>query len=578
MTSLSGILTGYIAEAFATLELPKEHARVTVSASGQDAQFQCNGAMPCAKIARKNPRDIAQNIIAVLQEKHGTKVFKELSVGGPGFINIVLDESFIAQHLKCFDMAKGFGIEKSGQDKTMVLDYGGPNVAKALHVGHLRSGVIGETLRRICLHAGYKVIGDIHLGDWGLPMGMIISELELMGHGGDVTMEELVEIYPKASGDCKDNEDRAALAREATKKLQDGNQAYTRIWRQFVDVSIASIKKDFAQLHVSFDEFKGESDAHKYIADMVKDLQDRGIAYEDEGAWIIDVAKEDDKKKIPPLILLKSDGAVLYSTTDIATIIDRITCHNPNKIVYVVDQRQNLHFEQVFRAVRKAGIINKNIDLTHAGFGTMNGADGKPFKTRDGGVMRLDDLITMAKEKAYTRLDEAALAKDMSDIERDDIAHKIGIAALKFADLQNNRIADYVFDIDRMTSFEGKTGPYLLYQTVRIKSLLHKAKVKAKETIECKAYPINEQTRTLTLLLAEYPDHFANALKTYTPHILCDYAYHLAQEFSSFYGNCHILSETNEDLKNGYLALCQRTHAQLTEILDLLAIEIPERM
>ena len=529
------------------------------------------------KLPKKNPREIAQDIISVLQEKAGDGVFAELSVGGPGFINIVLGESFIAQHLKRVGADQGFGIEQSGAGQTMILDYGGPNVAKAMHVGHLRSGIIGDTLRRICVRAGYNTIGDVHMGDWGTPMGMIISELEIMGHKGEITMEMLAEIYPRAAADCKADEERMALAREATRKLQDGDEEYLRVWRQFMDVSIAGMKENYAQLGVYFDEWKGESHAHPYIEDMVKDIKERGIAIEDKGAWIIPVAKEGDNKEIPPLIFLKSDGAVLYSTTDMATIIDRMKCHNPDKIVYIVDQRQSLHFEQVFRAVRIAGIVGEETpELFHAGFGTMNGKDGKPFKTRSGGVMRLDDLISMAKEKAYARLDEAELAKDMQASERDDVAHKVAIAALKFADLQNNRISDYVFDIDRMTSFEGKTGPYLLYQAVRIQSLLRKAGVE--EKLECGEYIIDKNTRTLALLLTEYPDHFDGALKNYTPHILCDYVYRLAQEFSSFYGNCHILSEKDEARKNSFLALCQRTHEQLTEILGLLGMAVPERM
>jgi len=577
MASLSGRLTSIVEEAFEALGLPKEHARVNVSASGQDAQFQCNGAMPCAKIAKKNPREIAQDIIDSLQQIDSDSVFAELSIGGPGFINIVLNESFIAQHLKLAGVAQGYGVELSGKGLEIILDYGGPNVAKAMHVGHLRSGIIGDSLRRMCVRAGYKTIGDVHMGDWGTPMGMILSELEIMGFQGQITMEMLAEIYPKASAACKSDEARMALAREATRKLQDGDAEYTATWRQFIDVSIAGMKENYGALGVYFDEWKGESHAHPYIEDMVKDIKSRKIAFKDKGAWIITVAKEGDNKEIPPLIFLKSDGAVLYSTTDMATIIDRMHCHKPDKMVYIVDQRQNLHFEQVFRAVRIAGIVEQDMpELTHAGFGTMNGNDGKPFKTRDGGVMRLDDLISMAKERAYARLDEAELATDMDGAERDDVAHKVAIAALKFADLQNNRISDYVFDIDRMTSFEGKTGPYLLYQAVRIQSLLRRAD--AQERLECDEYVIDDKTRTLALVLAEYPDHFEGALKHYTPHILCDYAYRLAQEFSSFYGNCHILSEEDENRKNSYLALCQRTHAQLTEILGLLGIEVPARM
>ncbi len=578
MGSLSQELTLIMCKAFKALGLPTEHARVQISGQGQAAQFQCNGAMACAKIARKNPREIAKNIIDQVNQNTDNKdIFEDISIGGAGFINITLKDTYIATHLKNLIKDVRFGILSVEPNQTIILDYGGPNVAKAMHVGHLRSSIIGDSLRRMCLHAGYEAIGDVHMGDWGTPMGMILSELDLTGFDGEITMEMLAKIYPKASAACKEDKNRMALAREATRKLQDGNNYYTNRWREFIDVSIKGMKNNFDALGVHFDEWKGESDAHPFIKDMIEDLKSKNIAVESEGALIVPVAHDDDKKELPPLILLKSDGAVLYGTTDLATIIERIKSHNPIKIIYVVDQRQALHFEQVFRAARKSSIAPQDsIELIHAGFGTMNGADGKPFKTRDGGVMRLEGLISMAIEKAQIRLDEAALAKDMDDNERDDIANKVAIAALKFADLQNNRSADYIFDIDRMTSFEGKTGPYLLYQTVRIKSLLKKAD--AQNDIACEELKITNSDRGLALLLSELPDHFDNAMKLYAPHILCDYAFKLAQEFSSFYGNCHILSEKDEILKLSRLALCQQTYKQLSLILNLLGIEIPARM
>lgn len=578
MASLTEKLTSIFTTAFTALDLPVEYARISVSASGQDAQFQCNGAMPCAKVAKKNPREIAQNIIdEVEKSEFYNDIFSELSIGGPGFINIKVNDELISHQINNFSMDPRSGIEAIETPETVVLDYGGPNIAKAMHVGHLRSSIIGDSLRRIYKFAGYNAVGDVHMGDWGTPMGMILSELELIKFDGEITMDMLAEIYPKAATACKESEERAALAREATRKLQDGDEAYTRTWRQFIDVSIEGMKKNFDALGVHFDEWKGESDAHPYIADMVEELKKSGLAELDNGALIINVSKDDDKKEVPPLILLKSDGAVLYGTTDLATIIDRVKTNNPTKIIYIVDQRQSLHFEQVFRAAQKSKIAPSNrIELTHAGFGTMNGTDGKPFKTRAGGVMRLEDLITMAEEKAFARLNEAELAKDMDETERLSIANKVGIAALKFADLQNNRIADYVFDIDRMTSFEGKTGPYLLYQTVRIQSLLRKAGVD--EYTNLVSSKIEDADRDLALLLCELPDHFWGALKNNTPHILCDYAYKVAQEFSSFYGKCHILSEEDEDLKSSRLALCLQTHKTLSLILGLLGIEIPERM
>ncbi len=579
MAALSDKLTALMTQAFEGLDLPTEYARVQVSGQAENAQFQCNGAMPCAKHARKNPREIAQNIIDYLQNEvsEASDAFAELSIGGPGFINILVKDDYITAHLSGVSKDERAAIEKSADGQTIVLDYGGPNIAKAMHVGHLRSSIIGDSLRRICSYAGYHTIGDVHMGDWGTPMGMILSEFELMQYDGEITMEMLAEIYPKASTACKEDEARMALAREATLKLQNGDEAYTRTWRKFIDVSIAGMKKNFDALGVHFDEWKGESTVHHLISPMVNNLRTKGFVKESDGALIFEVAQETDKKEMPPLILFKSDGAVLYGTTDLATIVERLESHNPAKIIYVVDQRQSLHFEQVFRAARKSEIAAEDkVELTHAGFGTMNGTDGKPFKTRAGGVMRLEDLISMAVEKAQNRLDEAELAKDMDEAERADIAKKVAIAAVKFADLQNNRSADYVFDLDRMTSFEGKTGPYLLYQAVRIQSLLRKAGIEG--DVVCDDFVLQDGDRALALLLSELPDYFAGALNNYTPHILCDYAYRLAQEFSSFYGNCHILSEEDEALKRSRLALCAQTRKQLVLILGLLGISVPARM
>ncbi|PCI96806.1 MAG: arginine--tRNA ligase [Alphaproteobacteria bacterium] len=578
MPSLSQQLTDIMTRAFNSLDLPIEYARVNVSGQIETAQFQCNGAMPCAKVAKKNPRDIAQDIIDVVnQDSVASDVFETLSIGGPGFINITLKDTYIAENFKNLATDTRFGISSVRQGQNVVLDYGGPNIAKSMHVGHLRSSIIGDTLRRMCLYAGYDAIGDVHMGDWGTPMGMILSELDIMGFDDDITMEMLADIYPKASTACKEYEQRMALAREATRKLQNGDEAYTRTWREFIDVSVTGMKKNFDALGVHFDEWKGESDAHPYIEGMIADLKAQNLAVESDGALILHVAREDDKKEIPPLILRKSDGAVLYGTTDMATIIERIKTHNPVKIIYVVDQRQSLHFEQVFRAVRVSGIAPEDeMELIHAGFGTMNGTDGKPFKTRAGGVMRLEDLISMAVEKAQNHLNEADLANDMDEVERTGVAHKVALAAVKFADLQNNRTADYVFDIDRMTSFEGKTGPYLLYQAVRIQSLLKKAGVEGDLVVD--TCNILDADRSLALLLGELPEYFDNAMKHYTPHILCDYAFKLAQEFSSFYGNCHILSEKDEAVKSSRLALCQQTHKTLVLVLGLLGIEVPNRM
>lgn len=568
MTSLAQKLSDIVGKSFEERGLPAELGTVRVSDRPDLCQFQCNGAMAAAKVAKKNPRDVAQDVVEAFA---GIPELDKVEVAGPGFINIDVTDAFIERHLAGLD--DRFGVPESGEGQTAILDYGGPNIAKPMHVGHLRSSIIGDSLRRILDFCGYEAIGDVHMGDWGTPMGMILSELEIRGHQGDVTMEELAEIYPAAAADCKADEARMEKARAATKALQDGDKAYTQRWQQFIDISIEGMKANFDALGVHFDEWKGEADAHPFIAPMIEDLKSKRIAKEDDGALVIDVVQDDDKKEIPPLILLKSDGAVMYSTTDLGTIIDRMETHKPAKILYVVDQRQSLHFEQVFRAARKGGLVSEDSpELTFAGFGTMNGTDGKPFKTRAGGVMKLEDLISMAVEKAQTRLDEANLADDIGAQERNDIANKVALAAIKFADLQNQRQSDYVFDLDRMTSFEGKTGPYLLYQAVRIQSLLKKAGDFDGEVV------MEGAVRPLALLLAELPDHFDNTLKNYTPHVLCDYAYKLAQEFSSFYASCHILSEENNALKNSRLELCRQTHKRLVLLLGLLGIEVPERM
>lgn len=599
MSSLAEKLSEIVGRAFVKEGLPAELGAVRVSDRTDLAQFQCNGAMAAAKIAGKKPREIAERILSFLSP---VAVLKNLEIAGPGFINLNVTDEFISSHLAEISQNGKVGIEEvSGA--TVVLDYGAPNIAKPMHVGHLRSSIIGESLWRIMSYAGYNAIGDVHLGDWGLPMGQVISELQIMhpdwpyfdqAYNGaypaqsPVTIDELEKIYPAASNACKIDPARMEKARAATRELQDGRRGYRALWKHFVDVSIEGMKNNFDALGVHFDLWKSEASVHGRIAPMVERLKKKGIAVENDGAVVVALAQADDKKEMPPLILYKSDGAVMYGTTDLATIEERVEENRPAKIIYVVDQRQSLHFEQVFRAARKGDIAPEGVELIHAGFGTMNGPDGKPFKTRAGGVMRLEDLITMAIEKAQARLKESNIAQDFSETERGDIAHKVAIAAIKFADLHNNRTADYMFDLDRMTSFEGKTGPYLLYQAVRIKSLLRKADEgmkgsgdDAKEISLISSPPhllIRDEDRPLALVLAEFPDHFNGALKNLAPHILCDYAFRLAQAFSAFYGACHILSEKDASLRHSRLALCKMTQARLEICLGLLGIEIPDRM
>lgn len=583
MTSLTNKLSKLVGAAFDKLDLPKDLGLVRVSDRPDLAQFQCNGAMAAAKKVKKNPREVAQSVLDLLDDN---PIFSKLEIAGPGFINLNITDAYLQEHLT---QSQNFGVSLVDPKKQIVLDYGGPNIAKAMHVGHLRAAIIGDSLRRIMSFAGYDVLGDVHMGDWGTHMGMLIADYlrnddQKMVLNTDIhdpvsvtaLMEDMAARYPKASGEAKENDALKIEAQETTVKLQNKEQPYYGIWEKIRDVSVAGMKETYAKLGVHFDLWKGEADVHDYIAPMVEQMKAKGIAEESDGALVVHVVDDGDNKKIPPMILYKRDGAVMYGTTDCATIVERMKLYNPTKIVYVVDQRQSLHFEQVFRAVRKADIVNDNVELTHAGFGTMNGKDGKPFKTREGGIMRLEDLIQMAKDKAFARLDEANLASDMDVNERADVAHKVAIAAIKFADLQNQRQADYVFDLDRLTSFEGKTGPYLLYQAVRIKSLLKKA---ADAGVDIDGtLSLQESDQNLALLLTQFPDSLQVTVNNYAPHNLCDYAFKLAQAFSSFYGNCHIMSETDQALKESRLKLCSMTLEQLSKVLELLGIYVPERM
>ena len=583
MTSIAHKLSEIVGVAFVKAGLPAELGLVRVSDRPDLAQFQCNGAMSAAKLAKKNPREVAQTIVESLSS-HDT--FSKIEIAGPGFINLNVTDEFLQNHIQNLN---NFGVELTQEDKNIVLDYGGPNIAKPMHVGHLRAAIIGDALRRIMGFAGYKTLGDVHMGDWGTHMGMLIADYMREGEQDLVLntdtsdadavqqlMEDFAVRYPKASSAAKENPELMREAKETTVKLQDKCEPYYSVWQKIRKISVEGMKKTYAKLGVEFDLWKGEADVHDYIDPMVDDLLKSGHAQESKGAIVVFVDEESDKKEMPPLILKKSDGAVMYGTTDCATIVERMKLYDPARMIYIVDQRQSLHFEQVFRTVRKSNIVNDNVELTHAGFGTMNGDDGKPFKTRAGGVMRLEDLIKMAKEKATARLKEAKLSDDLTEDEFADITNKVAIAAIKFADLQNQRQADYTFDLDRLTSFEGKTGPYLLYQAVRIKSLLAKATV---QNISIDGEIIIEDSdRNLALLLGEFPDVLDLTIRSYAPHHLCEYVYKLAQAFSSFYGNCHILSENDEGLRTSRLSLCQKTAKQLEQVLSMLGIEVPARM
>ena len=588
MKSLIQNLSQIVGECFAADGLDHAMGAVRVSDRPDLAQFQCNGAMMAAKAAKKNPRAVAEAIVARLS---ANPIFAKIEIAGPGFINLVLTDAYLAEFAAAVAVDDRFGAAAYADGKTMVLDYGGPNVAKAMHIGHLRPCIIGDSLRRMAIFAGYKAVGDVHLGDWGTPMGMILSELQHMhpewpyfdenftGPYPDeapVTMKDLEEIYPRAAGACKEDPARMDAARAATVALQDGRPGYRALWKHFVDVSIAGVKHNYDLLGVHFDLWKGEADSHPYIAPMVDDLRARNIAVDDDGAVIVPVKLKSDSKEIPPLILYKRDGAVMYGTTDLATIVERVKDFNPDKIVYVVDQRQSLHFEQVFRAARLGQIVRDDVELTHAGFGTMNGADGKPFKTRAGGVMRLEDMITMARDAVVDQMKNANVAQDMDDAAKDKVSLQVAVAAIKFADLQNQRHSDYIFDLNRFTSFEGKTGPYLQYQAVRIGSLLKKAAAQGDQPAD--KITVNDESRALILLMAEWPEVLETALRNYTPHVLCDFVYRMANAYSGFYGNFHILSEPDANLRAARLAISALCLKHMTLVLDVLGIDVPESM
>jgi len=588
MASLTDILTEFVREAFEAEGLPAEHAGVTPSNRPDLGQFQSNGALAVAKSLKRNPREIAEQIRGTLLAQHAGEL-RDVSLAGPGFVNLSLTDEFLAAHLDRLTDDDRLGVAPKPA-QTVILDYGGPNVAKPMHVGHLRASIIGDALRRLFLFVGDRALGDVHLGDWGLPMGMIISEVAHRqphlpyfdpAHQGPyprespVTLEDLEEIYPVAAAACKSDPARLQEARAITAELQAGQPGYRALWRHFVDISIAAMRRNFGALGVQFDLWKGEADVHDLIQPMIDDMKARGIAEESEGALVVRVAEPDDKHEVPPLILTKSDGAVMYGTTDLATIVDRVRSHDPDLILYVVDQRQHLHFEQVFRAARRAR-WNGRVQMEHLGFGTMNGPDGKPFKTRAGGVMRLQDLIAMATEEATKRLHEAGLAADYPIAERQQIAAQVGIAALKFADLSNHRISNYIFDLERFTRFEGKTGPYVQYAAVRIKSILRKAEGEGYKS----AAPVirSEAESKLALQLLTMPEALLAAETKRAPNLICDYAFGLAQNFSRFYTEHHIMSESDEALRAARLGLCALTLVQIERALDLVGIEVPERM
>ncbi len=595
MKTLIDIIGEELKQAFAACGYDEKYGQATVSNRPDLCQYQCNGAMAAAKEYKKAPILIAQEVVAALDKK----LFAEVTAIAPGFINMKVCPYYLTLYLQDMISAEKFGYEEQAKGKRVVLDYGGANVAKPLHIGHLRPAVIGESVKRICKYAGNEVIGDVHLGDWGLPMGLVIEELrerkpELCyfneAYTGEYpeeapfTISELEEIYPCASGKSKVDAVFKERAQTATAKLQEGYAPYIALWKHILAVSAADLKKNYDNLNVSFDLWLGESDAQKFIPDMINNMVEQGYARESMGALVVDIAEETDTKELPPCIVRKSDGASLYETTDLATIIQREEEYHPDCIAYVVDKRQELHFIQVFRAAKKCGLVSQEKELLFLGFGTVNGKDGKPFKTRDGGVMRLETLISNVNEEVYKKV---MSGREMPEEEARAIAKTVGLAALKYADLSNQIAKDYIFDIDRFTSFEGNTGPYILYTMVRIKSILEKY-AETKGTPEKKiAHPYGGEAETraygeeeinLMLTAARFNDVVAKTYEELAPHKLCQYIYELANAFNSFYHGNRIMGEKDAQKQGEWIALITLVLHLLETCIDLLGFEAPERM
>ena len=577
-----------ITESFVKAGYDKKYGMVSVSNRPDLCQYQCNGAMAAAKAYKKAPIQIAQEVIAPLLED---AMFSKIEAVNPGFINISVSGAFLAEQAKEMDQDEKLGVSMP-EKKTIVIDYGGPNVAKPLHVGHLRSAVIGESVKRICRFMGNKVIGDVHLGDWGLQIGLIITELKkrqpelpyfdesFQGEYPEeapFTISDLEEIYPYASGYSKEHKDYLQEAQQATARLQEGDAGYRALWQHILNVSIADLKKNYDKLSVEFDIWKKESDVQPYIPDMVEKMKKDGFAYESEGALVVDVTEEGDKKELPPCIIVKSNGATLYATTDLATIVERMKLFQPDQIIYLADKRQSLHFTQVFRVAKKTGIVEPGMQLDFIGFGTMNGKDGKPFKTRDGGVLRLQSLREMISDEVYKKIMEN---RDYSEEEARNIAGQVGLAALKYGDPSNQASKDYIFDVERFASFEGNTGPYILYTIVRIKSLIQKYVSqggKMPEEVQYEA-PVSESETQLYLTLGKFADAVESAYKELAPHKICQYIYELSEAFNHFYHETKILAEEDEKRRNSYLCLIRLVQKVLEQCIDLLGFEAPDKM
>ncbi|MDD5935365.1 MAG: arginine--tRNA ligase [Clostridiales bacterium] len=586
-------LTSIFTKAFTECGYEEKFGTVTVSNRPDLCQYQCNGALAAAKQYKKAPIMIANEVVEKCKDN---AIFSEITAIMPGFINIKLNNEFLAEYLQNMTTDERLGCDKVENPTTVVVDYGGPNVAKPLHVGHLRPAIIGESIKRLVRFMGHNVIGDAHLGDWGLQIGLIITELkkrqpELVYFDESFTGEypeeapftitELEEIYPYASGYSKEHPEYKEEARQATYLLQNGHRGYTALWKHIMTVSVNDLKKNYENLDVHFDIWKKESDAQKYIPDMVKYLKENGYARISDGALVVDVKEETDTKEMPPCMILKSDGASLYDTTDLATLVERMELFKPSSVIYVVDKRQDLYFERVFRCAKKTKIVPEDVNLKFLGFGTMNGKDGKPFKTRDGGVMRLENLISGINEEVYKKI---MSNREMPEDEARSIAKTVGLAALKYGDLSNQANKDYIFDIDRFTSFEGNTGPYILYTMVRIKSILAKYK-EVKGVTDFDSLKIQGSTRergeseiNLMLLCSKFNDVMEHAAAEIAPHKVCAYIYDLANAFNGFYHENKIIAEENVEKQQEWIALIVLVLKILNTCIELLGFSAPDKM
>ncbi len=592
MKKILDLLWEEMGQAFEAAGYDPALGKVTVSNRPDLCEYQCNGAMAGAKQYHKAPLVIARDVAEKLE---GSRIFKEVCAVAPGFLNLKLEEEYLLEVVATMASEPKFGLEAQEHPKKIMIDYGGANVAKPLHVGHIRPAVIGESVKRICRYAGHEVIGDVHLGDWGLQMGLVITGLQerqpelvyfdenFQGEypsEAPFTISELEEIYPASSARSKEDPEYKARAMEATFKLQNGVRVYRALWDHIMSVSIADLKKNYGSLNVEFDLWKGESDVQKLIPEMVAYMKEGGYAYISEGALVVDVKEETDTKEIPPCMILKSDGASLYNTTDLATIMERMRLYQPDEIIYVVDKRQELYFEQVFRCARKTKLVKPETQLKFLGFGTMNGNDGKPFKTRDGGVMRLENLIRETQEEMYRKIREG---REMSEEEARNVAGLVAVSALKYGDLSNQASKDYIFDIDRFTSFEGDTGPYILYTIVRIKSILTKYGERQKAesgSVEGLAFakPENEAEKALMMELIQFNTVMCAAAEEKAPHRVCAYIYDLANAFNRFYHETKILKEEDPKKQEGYIALLILVRDVLETCIDVLGFSAPEKM